>query len=298
MVEVSVASQVVVSNRLVPLPYLTQAAGRVQAAQHHQCEKSAESDEEHQTRVKKTRPESRGLTGADRFKHYSLPSHSFRGSEGLLHRGNCRSRLSSWQSDHDGTFCSRPLWPAFRQPQLRRLQPPPITARPGSRRRVRRGGSPITSGSSRTPATSTSSATARDCLLIDFGSGKVLDHLRELGISKVDWILHTHHHRDQCQGDGMAAAATSPLPFPRTSATSSPTPRISGATAACSTSITSATTSTPSPRTSRSRGSSPTTRPSAGRASTSSCSRLPATRSGRSACSPRSTAARSPSPAT
>src|SRR5689334_3650387 len=39
------------------------------------------------------------------------------------------------------------------------------------------------------------------CVLIDFGSGKVLDHLRDLGIEKVDWILHTHHHREQCQGD-------------------------------------------------------------------------------------------------
>ena len=43
-------------------------------------------------------------------------------------------------------------------------------------------------------------------LLIDFGSGKVLKHLNEIGIASVDWILHTHHHRDQCQGDGMVDA--------------------------------------------------------------------------------------------
>jgi len=43
------------------------------------------------------------------------------------------------------------------------------------------------------------------CVLIDFGSGKVLDHLSALGITQVDWILHTHHHRDQCQGDHKAA---------------------------------------------------------------------------------------------
>ncbi|MCC6586825.1 MAG: MBL fold metallo-hydrolase [Bryobacterales bacterium] len=43
-------------------------------------------------------------------------------------------------------------------------------------------------------------------VLIDFGSGKVLDHLNRMGITQVDWILHTHHHRDQCQGDHKAAA--------------------------------------------------------------------------------------------
>lgn len=37
-------------------------------------------------------------------------------------------------------------------------------------------------------------------LLIDSGSGAVLDHLEELGIEQVEWVLHTHHHRDQCQG--------------------------------------------------------------------------------------------------
>ncbi|MDX2154844.1 MAG: MBL fold metallo-hydrolase [Bryobacteraceae bacterium] len=41
-------------------------------------------------------------------------------------------------------------------------------------------------------------------VLIDFGSGKVLDHLAALGIREVEWILHTHHHRDQCQGDKRA----------------------------------------------------------------------------------------------
>ncbi len=49
-----------------------------------------------------------------------------------------------------------------------------------------------------------------DCVLIDFGSGKVLDHLRDLGISNIDWILHTHHHRDQCQGDRLATHAQDP----------------------------------------------------------------------------------------
>jgi glyoxylase-like metal-dependent hydrolase (beta-lactamase superfamily II) len=37
-------------------------------------------------------------------------------------------------------------------------------------------------------------------LLIDAGSGAVLDHLHEAGVRKVEWVLHTHHHRDQCWG--------------------------------------------------------------------------------------------------
>jgi glyoxylase-like metal-dependent hydrolase (beta-lactamase superfamily II) len=51
-------------------------------------------------------------------------------------------------------------------------------------------------------------------VLIDFGSGKILDHLGEMGISKVDWILHTHHHREQCQGDLLAAARGIPIAVP------------------------------------------------------------------------------------
>ncbi|HYG33401.1 MAG TPA: MBL fold metallo-hydrolase, partial [Clostridia bacterium] len=37
-------------------------------------------------------------------------------------------------------------------------------------------------------------------LLIDLGDGSVLDHLGELGIKRVEWVLFTHHHREQCQG--------------------------------------------------------------------------------------------------
>ena len=51
-------------------------------------------------------------------------------------------------------------------------------------------------------------------LLIDFGSGSVLDELSELGVSQVDWILHTHHHRDQCQGDQLANERQIPIAVP------------------------------------------------------------------------------------
>ena len=52
-------------------------------------------------------------------------------------------------------------------------------------------------------------------LLIDFGSGHVLKLLTQIGISKVDAILHTHHHRDQCQGDAHAVAERIPIHVPQ-----------------------------------------------------------------------------------
>jgi glyoxylase-like metal-dependent hydrolase (beta-lactamase superfamily II) len=52
------------------------------------------------------------------------------------------------------------------------------------------------------------------CVLIDFGSGKILDHLVHMGIARVDYILHTHHHRDQCQGDQKAISRRIPIAVP------------------------------------------------------------------------------------
>src|SRR5271166_1657242 len=37
-------------------------------------------------------------------------------------------------------------------------------------------------------------------LLIDLGDGSVLDQLNEIGVKRVEWVLFTHHHREQCQG--------------------------------------------------------------------------------------------------
>jgi len=39
-------------------------------------------------------------------------------------------------------------------------------------------------------------------LLLDLGSGKVIAKLPEIGVNAIDWILFTHHHREQCQGIG------------------------------------------------------------------------------------------------
>lgn len=51
-------------------------------------------------------------------------------------------------------------------------------------------------------------------LLIDFGSGHVLGLLGQIGVTRVEGILHTHHHRDQCQGDGQAVARRIPIYVP------------------------------------------------------------------------------------
>ncbi|MCH2200332.1 MAG: MBL fold metallo-hydrolase [Fuerstiella sp.] len=37
-------------------------------------------------------------------------------------------------------------------------------------------------------------------LLIDAGSGEIVEHLDQIGVERVEWVLHTHHHRDQCSG--------------------------------------------------------------------------------------------------
>ena len=47
----------------------------------------------------------------------------------------------------------------------------------------------------------------QEAVLIDFGSGMVLDGLGELGIERVTDVLITHHHRDQVQGLARAPAA-------------------------------------------------------------------------------------------
>ncbi|MFW9937048.1 MAG: MBL fold metallo-hydrolase [Candidatus Thorarchaeota archaeon] len=43
-------------------------------------------------------------------------------------------------------------------------------------------------------------------LLIDFGSGEILNYLSEIKVNKIEHILHTHYHRDQNYGDYLAIA--------------------------------------------------------------------------------------------
>jgi glyoxylase-like metal-dependent hydrolase (beta-lactamase superfamily II) len=47
----------------------------------------------------------------------------------------------------------------------------------------------------------------REAVLIDFGSGDVLDRLDAIGVDRVTDVLLTHHHRDQAQGLARATAA-------------------------------------------------------------------------------------------
>ena len=46
-----------------------------------------------------------------------------------------------------------------------------------------------------------------DAICIDFGTGAVLDHLADFGVTRITDVLMTHHHRDQAQGLPRAAAA-------------------------------------------------------------------------------------------
>lgn len=55
-----------------------------------------------------------------------------------------------------------------------------------------------------------------EALLIDFGSGDVLDHMGSIGVARVIGVLMTHHHRDQGQGLPRAAEAGIPIWVPHT----------------------------------------------------------------------------------
>jgi glyoxylase-like metal-dependent hydrolase (beta-lactamase superfamily II) len=52
-------------------------------------------------------------------------------------------------------------------------------------------------------------------ILIDSGSGLVLECLERLGIKQVDWVLHTHFHRDQCDGTSRLASLGARVAVPK-----------------------------------------------------------------------------------
>jgi glyoxylase-like metal-dependent hydrolase (beta-lactamase superfamily II) len=56
----------------------------------------------------------------------------------------------------------------------------------------------------------------RYAVLVDFGSGEVLDHLAEIGVERVTDVLMTHHHRDQGQGLPRAVQEGIPIWVPHT----------------------------------------------------------------------------------
>lgn len=52
-------------------------------------------------------------------------------------------------------------------------------------------------------------------LLIDLGDGSVLPQLADIGVKQVEWVLFTHHHREQCQGVGLLKNTGAKLAAPK-----------------------------------------------------------------------------------
>ena len=51
-------------------------------------------------------------------------------------------------------------------------------------------------------------------LLIDCGGGRVREALPDIGVKRIEWVLFTHHHRDQCYGAPMLAAQGARMAVP------------------------------------------------------------------------------------
>ena len=52
-------------------------------------------------------------------------------------------------------------------------------------------------------------------LLVDLGDGSVLEHLKDIGVARVEWVLFTHHHREQCQGAQRLKGSLTKLAAPQ-----------------------------------------------------------------------------------
>ena len=52
-------------------------------------------------------------------------------------------------------------------------------------------------------------------ILIDLGDGSVISHLSEIGVKQVDWVLFTHHHREQCQGYPLLKSVNTKIAVPK-----------------------------------------------------------------------------------
>ena len=52
-------------------------------------------------------------------------------------------------------------------------------------------------------------------LLIDFGDGSVLGHLEDIGVKRVERVLLTHHHREQCQGIDLLDRSVTKVAAPK-----------------------------------------------------------------------------------
>ncbi len=52
-------------------------------------------------------------------------------------------------------------------------------------------------------------------ILFNPGDGGVLDHLGEIGVGQVEWVIFTDHHREQCQGIGRVDRTKTKLAAPK-----------------------------------------------------------------------------------
>ena len=55
-------------------------------------------------------------------------------------------------------------------------------------------------------------------LAVEMGRGQALDHLDAIGVERLEWVLHTHHHRDLCMGDTRAVSAGAKVAVPESEA--------------------------------------------------------------------------------
>ncbi len=51
-------------------------------------------------------------------------------------------------------------------------------------------------------------------LVIDAGSGAIADRLGQAGVDRLEWVPHTHHHRDQCWGTPRLKASGARVAVP------------------------------------------------------------------------------------
>jgi glyoxylase-like metal-dependent hydrolase (beta-lactamase superfamily II) len=52
-------------------------------------------------------------------------------------------------------------------------------------------------------------------VLFNLGDGSVFDHLNEIGVKTVEWVVFTDHHREQCQGIGRIDRAANKIAAPK-----------------------------------------------------------------------------------
>ncbi len=55
----------------------------------------------------------------------------------------------------------------------------------------------------------------RQALVIDPGDGAIVDALRKTGVDRIEWVLHTHAHRDLCGADRQLVEAGARLAVPQ-----------------------------------------------------------------------------------